>query len=79
MFTPAAEVIERNASEVPGPAGLDALPPAPTAEIGDAATQERGASGTDLESLPPAPTASVGDAAVQERNPDGSPGEQQTR
>ena len=77
-----AEVIERNASEVPGPAGLDALPPAPTAEIGDAATQERGASepsGTDLESLAPAPTASVGDAAVQERNPDGSPGEQQTR
>lgn len=65
------EVIERDASDVPGSADLDALPPAPTAEIGDAATQEREASES--------PGASIGDAAVQERNPDGSPGEQQTR
>ena len=65
---------------------LVAQPPAPSAEIGDAATLERddtgivpGAPRTDLESLSPAPEASVGDAAVQERNPDGTPGEQQTR
>ena len=55
------------------------LPPAPTVEIGEAATLEREGTAEDVDALPVAPSAEIGEAAVLERNPDGSAGEQTTR
>lgn len=81
--TPQGEPTAVTAAVAGATQDLSSLPPAPSAQIGDAATLERGTTDTppvtDLEGLPPAPGAEIGDAAVLERNPDGSAGTQTTR